>query len=148
LVLWPPLVRAALAASDLDLAEHLLEPVETTAPGLVPSGVAAQWHHLRGLVAVCRGDAVAAEVGLTTAIEALQRFGATGYRARAQEDLGRWLVSLGKHNQAAEYLVAAQETYETIGARGWSATLATWQDSGTDVDRVARSVTAPLTLAR
>ena len=37
-ILWPPLVLAALAAGDVDLADRLLQPVETARPGLVSPG--------------------------------------------------------------------------------------------------------------
>ena len=34
-LLWPPLVLAALAADDLDLADRLLEPVASAPPGRI-----------------------------------------------------------------------------------------------------------------
>ena len=53
---WPPLVRAAVAAEDLPLAQRLLDLVATAAPGIVSAAVAAHLLNLRGLVSAARGD--------------------------------------------------------------------------------------------
>ncbi len=42
--LWPPLVQAALATSDVAVAERLLEPVTSAEPGIVAAALAAQLH--------------------------------------------------------------------------------------------------------
>ena len=118
-VLWPPLVLTALAAGDLDLADRLLEPVATAQPGLVSPGVGAQWLRLRGLVGAARGaDPSVVEADLRAGIEALGAFGAVGERARAQEELARWLVEQDRAADAAPLVVSARETYAEIGADG------------------------------
>ena len=120
MILWPPLVLAAVAAGDTELAERLLDPVTTAQPGRVSPGVAAQWHRLRGLVAAARGDDPEfTETEMRTGIAALDAFGALGYRARAQEELARWLVEQGRSDEAESFFEDARTTYTDIGATGW-----------------------------
>ena len=129
-VLWPPAVLAALGAEDLDLADRLLVPVSAALPGQRPPAVAAQWHRLRGLVSAARGDDPQfAETELRAGIDALRTFGATGFQAQAEEELGRWLVTQGRTDEAAPLLDAARTTFAEIGATGWLAKLDTWRSS-------------------
>lgn len=131
MVLWPPMVLAALAAQDLELAEGLLEPVESARPGRVSPAVAGQWHRLRGLVAAARGDAAdAVEAELRTGIALLGDFGATGYRAQAQEELARWLVEQRRPEDAQPLVDAVRATYSDIGAPGWLSALEDWHSTG------------------
>jgi len=128
-VLWPPLVLAALAADDLELASRLLEPVEKARPGQRSPAVAAQWHRLRGLVATRADDPEFAETQMRAGITALEAFGAYGYRAQAQEELARWLTDQRRPNDAAPLIDAARQTYTEIHATGWLARLHTWSTS-------------------
>ena len=128
-VLWPPLVLAALAANDLELASRLLEPVEEARPGQRSPAVAAQWHRLRGLVAARGGDPEFAETEMRAGITALEAFGAHGYRAQAQEELARWLADQHRPDDAAPLIDAARETYTEINATGWLARLHAWSTS-------------------
>jgi class 3 adenylate cyclase/tetratricopeptide (TPR) repeat protein len=129
-VLWPPAVLAALGADDLDLAERLIAPVTDALPGQRPPAVTAQWHRLRGLLAAVRGDDPEfAETELRAGIDALATFGAVGFHAQAQEELGRWLVTQSRTDEAAPLLDAARTAYAEIGAAGWLARLDTWQTS-------------------
>jgi len=129
-VLWPPLVLAALAADDLDLARRLLHPVDEARQGKVSAAVAAQWHRLRGLVAAARGeDPDFAETEMRAGITALDEFGAHGYRAQAQEELARWLVDQHRPEDAAPLIDAARATYTDIGATGWLDRLDAWDAS-------------------
>ena len=124
MTLWPPLVEAALAAGDVALTERLLAPVVTAPAGIVSPGVRAHWMRLRGLFGALRGDdPVAIEADLRAGIAELDAYGAVGYRARAQEELGRWLSSQGRGTEAVPLLEAARATYEEIGAAGWLARL-------------------------
>ena len=127
--LWPPLVLAALAADDLELASRLLEPVEEARPGQRSPAVAAQWHRLRGLVATRKDDPEFAETQMRAGITALEAFGAHGYRAQAQEELARWLTDQRRPNDAAPLIDAARQTYTEIHATGWLARLHTWTTS-------------------
>ena len=128
MVLWPPLVRAAVAAGDVARAERMLAPVDTAAAGIVSPAVSAEWHWLRGLVRALRGDdATVVERELRTGIAELDAFGAVGMRAQAQEDLARWLVAEGRADEAEPLVAAARSTYAAIGARGWLTRLDDWR---------------------
>jgi len=79
------------------------------------SHVAAQCHRLRGLVSAARGDDPAfAGTEIRIGIEA---FSARGYRAQAQEELGRWLVDQQRPDDAAPLLEAARATYAADRSR-------------------------------
>ena len=130
-VLWPPLVLAALAIGDLDLAERLLAPVTNALPGRRPPAVAAQWHRLRGLLAAARGDDPrTVEAAMRDGVDALAAFGAVGFHAQAQEELARWLVTQDRADEADPLLASARATYLDIGATGWLTRLDAWQTSG------------------
>jgi class 3 adenylate cyclase/tetratricopeptide (TPR) repeat protein len=121
---WPPLLRAALAAGDIELAERLLAPVSTALPGIVSPAVRAHLLNLRGLVGAARGDdAAQVEDDLRAGLRALAEFGAVGWSARAEEDLGRWLLAQGRAGDSAVHLEQARATYAEIGAHGWLAQL-------------------------
>jgi hypothetical protein len=126
-IYWPALVRAAVDAADLKLAERMLRPIETASLGVVSPVVKAEWYWLRGLVAALRGDtASVVEADFRTGIEALDEVGAIGMRARAQEDLARWLVDQRRTADAERFVALARATYEQIGALGWLARLDAW----------------------
>ena len=129
-VLWPPTVLAALAGKQLDLAEQLLAPVTQALPGQRPPAVAAQWHRLRGLVAAARGDdPQLAETELRAGIDALRTFGASGFQAQAEEELGRWLVTQGRPTRRHRSSTRPARRIAEIGATGWLARLDSWQTS-------------------
>ncbi len=124
---WPALVRAALADDDVALAQRLLEPATTAAPGIVSPAVAAQLRNLRGLIGSARGDnASEIEADLRADVAALADFGGVGWSARAEEDLGRWLVTQGRCSDAEMPLGHAREVYREVDADGWLARLDTW----------------------
>ena len=127
-LLWPPLVLAALEDGDLALADRLLQPVAVAPAGRLSPAVRAQWLRLRGLVGAARGDDPAVvEADLRDGIAALDTFGAVGERARAQEELGRWLVGQDRGLDAEPLLAAARATYAEVGATGWLGQLDAWQ---------------------
>ena len=100
-VLWPPLVLAALSIGDLDLAERLMAPVAIALPGRRPPAVTAQWHRLRGLLAAARSDDPrSVEAAMRAGVDALAAFGAVGFHAQAQEELGRWLAAQDRADEA------------------------------------------------
>jgi class 3 adenylate cyclase/tetratricopeptide (TPR) repeat protein len=125
--LWPDAVLAAIQGGDLELAHELLAPVQSTAPALVPPVVQANLHRLEALLAAAEGgSATLVEEKLRTAISLLDEFGALGFRARTQEDLGRWLASQGRHSDAEPVLAGVRATYAQIGATGWLTALDRW----------------------
>ena len=124
---WPPLVQAALAARDLRLAECTLDVVSNAQPERVAPGIAAQWHRLRGLIGAARGDdPQRVEADMRIGIDGLATYGAIGHRARAQEELGRWLVEQHRADDAEPLLEAARTTYRDIGANGWLTKIDAW----------------------
>jgi len=135
IVLWPPLVRAAVAAGDVERATRLLAPVAEARQESVTPGVHAHWHVLRGLVGAVGGaPEVEVEGDLRIGIDALDRFGAVGAAARGAEDLGRWLLLRGRHDEARTYLANARETYRALGADGWLDHLRRWSNDAGLVD--------------
>jgi hypothetical protein len=116
---WPPLVLAAVANSDPELAERLMEPVTTTRAALPPY-LDAQRLRLTGLIGAARGvDPDGVEADLRAGVAGLARFGAVGDAARAEEELARWLVSQGRAAEAEPLFTSARATYQQIGAQGW-----------------------------
>jgi hypothetical protein len=121
---WPAIVRTALAAGDLELAGRLVKPVEETPTGIVAPAVRAHLLNLRGLVGPGRGERPEViEADLRAAVDAFAKFGSLGWQARAEADLGRWLTTQGRLDEAAAALAHAAQTYEEIGALGWLAEL-------------------------
>ncbi len=121
---WPRAVIAAIDAGDVGLSRRLLAPVEQAPRGLASPALLAQLPRLHGLLAVSLGtdgDAVTRE--LTEAIAALDAYGAVPDRARTQEELGAWLRSVGREDEAAPLLEAARATYAELGAWAWLAHL-------------------------
>jgi class 3 adenylate cyclase/tetratricopeptide (TPR) repeat protein len=130
--LWPPLVQTALAAGDTALAERLLAPVTSAAPGLIAPAVKAQLHRLQGLLGAARDDdPERVEADLRAGVAALDAFGAVGLCAQAKEELGRWLVGQRRGAEAQALLEQARATYADIGAVGWLARLNAWHEPGT-----------------
>jgi hypothetical protein len=128
--LWPPVVRAALAAGDPDLATRVLDVVSEAEPGVVALGVRAQWHRLRGLIAAAKGETgQPVEAALRTGIKELGDYGAHGHRAQAQEELARWLVDQHRLEDAQPLIDGARATYTEIGATGWLARLDAWDST-------------------
>ena len=122
--LWPPMVRSAIAAADFALAQKLLAPVESAGVGIVSPAVAAQLLWLRGLLGAARGDTpVDVEADLRAGVAALEAFGAIPARAQAEQQLGRWLASQGRHAEAETLISRARSTYAEIGATAWLAAL-------------------------
>ena len=120
MLLWPPSVRAAIAAGQVDRATALMRPVEDAANGLLAPVLAAHLHHLHGLLAVARGgDGAMVERKLGAAIERFSAYTSPPLRARAQADLGRWLADRGRTGEAQPLLDEAQATFEMLGAGGW-----------------------------
>jgi hypothetical protein len=48
-----------------------------------------------------------------------QEWGSAVEAAHASADLGTWLVSRGRAEEAATHLAAARATYESLGAVQW-----------------------------
>ncbi len=118
--LWPPLVSAALAAGDTDLAERLIEPVTATRPGVVATPVRAHHHRFKALIGAARGaDPNEIESDFQAGINGMLEFGAVGLAARIEEEYGRWLLTQHRATEAALALDHVRAVYTEIGADGW-----------------------------
>ena len=113
---WPLAVEAALALDRLDSAVSLVEELEQRPPGFVPPLLRAELRRNRGLLAAARGLDETVESDLTAAVRAYDELAYPYLRARAQADLGAWLLDRGARDEALEPLEAARETFERLGA--------------------------------
>jgi len=127
--IWPQLTLLSLSVGSLDVAEGMLSVVTDARPELLPIGITAQWHRLRGLIAAARGETQLVESALRTGIESLGEYGALGHRAQVQEELARWLVDQERPGDAQPFIDAARTTYTDIAATGWLARLDAWDTS-------------------
>jgi class 3 adenylate cyclase/tetratricopeptide (TPR) repeat protein len=118
--IWPWLVEAAVAAKDLPLAERLIEPVAAQPDRLLSPIVLAHRCRFDGVVGALRGDDPAqVEASLREGVARLQDFGAVLMSARAELELGRWLLDRGRSDEAEEQLTAARAQLREHGAIGW-----------------------------
>jgi hypothetical protein len=53
----------------------------------------------------------------------------SGFQAQTEEELGRWLVTQGRSDEAAPLLDSPRTAYGEMGATGWLARLDSWQTS-------------------
>lgn len=116
---------AAFAAANLALAAELIGVVGDAPPGEVTPLFQAHLHVFRALLAAAEGgDPAEVEAGFRRGIAALDAYGAPPLRARAEEELGRWLLAQGRAAEAELALDAARTTYTQLGARTWVARVA------------------------
>ncbi len=123
--LWPETVRVALAADRVPLAADLLGRVEAVPPGDVTPAMRAFLTVLRAEVAIAsQGDPAAIEADLRAGVAAFESYGSPPNRARAEADLGRWLLHQGRTDEAEHLFDAATVAYAALGAPRWAAELA------------------------
>ena len=110
--MWAPTVELQLAAGDLDAAAGLLDLADVhvgARPTALALGVVPR---LRGLLALARGEDP--ETHLRAAEAALEAYGAPYLLARTRLELGRWLRSQGRADEATTMLVQARETFVSL----------------------------------
>jgi class 3 adenylate cyclase/tetratricopeptide (TPR) repeat protein len=121
--LWTLAVEWVVEAEDFVAARELLVPVTDVLPTRWTPLVAAQLPRLRGTIEALDPASTAAaadiEQDLLDGIAALDDFGATPDRARAQATLGVWLTRLGRSADAVPQLAAARATFTELGATAW-----------------------------
>ena len=118
--IWPPLVEAALAIGDLELADRLMIPVAQASFRIVAPAITAHHQRLRGLLGAARGeDSDAVEADLRAGAVQLTSLGIVGLGARATEDLATWLATKQRPDEAAELFDDARATYRRLEAHGW-----------------------------
>ncbi len=123
---WPVAMRAALAAGDDEAVDDLWRigaQVEQTVAGT--NSLVGHARVFRALRALRRPDPdpASVEADLLEGIAILDRTGNVVWRAHAEEDLGRLLLTHGRAEEAAPYLKAASDVYEQLGATTWLARL-------------------------
>ena len=117
---WNEAVMRALRAEDGATLERALGVLELATDSHLPLGLRAVKAHVNGLVAM-REDhpSAAVEGSLRLAIQSFTDWGAVPSRARAQADLGRWLLTEGRTDEGLALVDRARTTYAELGARGW-----------------------------
>jgi len=119
---WGPSVLAAVDTADFDAVDRLFAVVSEAPAGLVSPVVAAERLRVGALIAAVRdGDPAAVERDLLAAAGAFGLYGSPLARARTEEDLGRWLISVQRRDEAEAPLASARAAYTTLGANGWLA---------------------------
>lgn len=118
----PSMMWLALDAGDLELGHIIVGQLESAPKGLDSAGLRAFERAFRGLLGLREArDVEAAEAEVRQGIAGLEAYGAVPDRARAQEELGCWLVEHGRAPDAAPLLEAARATYAELGAPAWLA---------------------------
>jgi class 3 adenylate cyclase/tetratricopeptide (TPR) repeat protein len=140
--IWPTAVELALEHGDAETVARLVDLIDGQTNG--PSSMGMRIHRKRvaGLLAIRDGgDPHTVETALREAIAEYDEWGATPYRARTQAELGAWLVTQGRGEEAAELLDAARAVFAELGAASWLETY------GLDdlTERSAPAATAPTT---
>jgi tetratricopeptide (TPR) repeat protein len=115
-VAWPLAVEAALVSGRLESAAALVDEMEHRPPGFVPPFLRAELHRNRGLLAAARGDQDAVEADLIAAVDLYEELRYPFLLARAQTDLGSWLIDCGRRDDASGPLEAARETLTRLRA--------------------------------
>src|SRR5215203_762860 len=114
---WPVALDAALRCRDLDEAKTLLAMVAEAPAGHLPPYLAAQQSRYATLVTIESGQpATEVEAELRSAIKTLRDLGYRYWLARAQVDLGRWLGSQNRQEEAARLLADARQTFIELDA--------------------------------
>ena len=118
--MWPLAAEMALEAGDDMALTRLTNLIDSESSGLVSLALRIQRKRIAGLLAI--RDGASPEVVETTLREVIAEFGEWGampYRARTQADLGCWLESQGRAEEATPYLDAARAGFTEIGATAW-----------------------------
>ncbi len=113
---WLVAVDAALGLELFDPVEDLLEALECRPPGRTPPLLRAELPRIRGLLAAARNRHDTVEADLTAAVRAYEELGYPYQQARAQADLGAWLVARQRRDEALAPLQSASETFARLGA--------------------------------
>ena len=122
--MWPHAVELAIAVGDTEARDRLLAIMDADeARRLVPVSLRAHRSRLAGMVA--RDDDPDAVEGLfRAAIAGFAAWGARPYLARAEAELGRWLVGLGRESEGIALLDKGVTVLRELGAERWLAEVA------------------------
>jgi class 3 adenylate cyclase/tetratricopeptide (TPR) repeat protein len=110
--LLPVVIRTALSAGDVELAEMLAERAPASTPLYENGGCSCS-----ALLAETRGEREAAAAGFADAAARWHDFGVPYEEAHALLGQGRCLVALGRADEASEPLEGAREIFVRLGAK-------------------------------
>jgi Tetratricopeptide repeat len=114
---WPLAVEAALAADRHDVARRLLAMVGDAPRGHVPPYLRAQFARCSALLFAASHQHDGVEALLREAIAILTELDYPYWLARAQADLGAWLTTQHRGDEARPLLAAATDTFTRLGTR-------------------------------
>lgn len=118
--MWPTAVELAVELGDDAALSGMLELVDTGTDGPVPPCVRTHRTRATGLIAMRDGSPPElVESSMRSAITGFREWGAAPYRARAEAELGTWLVDQGRTEEAAPLLEAARARFAELGATTW-----------------------------
>jgi class 3 adenylate cyclase/tetratricopeptide (TPR) repeat protein len=118
--MWPAAVEMALENGDDTTITGLLELIDGQSKGPVCKGMRIHRKRIAGLLAIRHGGpAETVETALREAITEYEDWGAMPYRARAQAELGAWLVGQGRASEATSLLDSARAAFAELGATAW-----------------------------
>ena len=109
-------LEAAFAASDLEAAAALIEPIATRPVGEVPPFLRAQIRRYEAARSAAAGQHGDAESSLVAAEATLRELGYIYWTARIQLDRAELLADQQRHGEAARLAREAAATFEIVGA--------------------------------
>jgi len=112
-------LEAAFELGDGAKVGELLGHIEALRPGEVTPYLRAQGARFAARLAALRGEHDRVEPGLAAAISAFRELSMPFHVAMTQLELGEWLVSQDRGDDAAPILLEAREVFERLGARPW-----------------------------
>ncbi len=118
--MWPTAVDLALECEEQSVVTRLLSLVDDTANALVPPCVRTHRTRFLGLMAIVDGSSPEqVDSMLRAAIAGFHEWGSVPYRARAEAELGAWLMGQGRGDEALPLLDSARAGFTEIGATAW-----------------------------
>jgi tetratricopeptide (TPR) repeat protein len=110
---------AALQLGDLAKAEELLSIVEGRPPGKTTQFLQAQCDRFRGQIAARESRADEAERRFKRAAGLFRELAMVFYLGVTELELGEWLVSADRVEEAEPLLAEAREIFERLEAKPW-----------------------------
>jgi hypothetical protein len=122
--MWPPAVELAMALGKTGVRDRLLAIMDADeARRLVPVSLRAHRSRFAGLMARDT-DPDAVEDSMRSAIAGFAEWGSRPYLARAEAELGRWLVGLGRESEGVALIDKGVAVLRELGAERWLAEVA------------------------
>jgi class 3 adenylate cyclase/tetratricopeptide (TPR) repeat protein len=114
---WPLALEAAVAAQRSDTAAAVLALVSDAPSAHRPPYIEAQLARFQALIRLAAGDHATVERDLRRALGLFDDLGYPYWRARAQVDLGGWLIDQQRGDEAAAMLAEATEVFTRLRAK-------------------------------